>query len=93
MKGYLASVPFISNIKKNICLNSSYKTYNTLLHGRQQADESENLEHLPGRKQTTRNASYCHPEGMSPRSGPFSQTAEIQWQVHTRVIQPGEFSR
>jgi hypothetical protein len=37
-------------------------------------------------KYVTRNDSYSHPEGMSPRSGPISQTAEIHWQVHTRVI-------
>jgi hypothetical protein len=56
-KGYLTSELFISNIK-NVFLNISY---NTLLHGRRQAEDSENLEHLPSRKQAARKASYSHP--------------------------------
>ncbi len=68
-------------LNKNICLQSNY---NTLLHGRGKADESEKLEHLP--QQIAHKASY------TPRSGPFSQTAELHWQFCTRVIQPGEFS-
>jgi hypothetical protein len=48
-----------------------------------QADESEILEHLA--QQIAYKASY------TPRSGPFSQTAELHWQFGTRVIQPREF--
>ena len=49
-----------------------------------QADDSEKLEHLS--QQIAHKASY------TPRSGPFSQTAELHWQFRTRVIQPREFS-
>ena len=49
-----------------------------------QADDSEKLEHLS--QQIAHKASY------TPRSGPFSQTAELHWQLRTRVIQPREFS-
>jgi hypothetical protein len=48
-----------------------------------QADDSEKLEHLA--QQIVQKASY------TPRSGPFSQTAELHWHFRTRVIQPREF--
>jgi hypothetical protein len=69
------STSTITNFKK---LASSSSNKNTLLHGRLQADESENLELLlPGRKQTSHKAFCSHPSQMSPRSEPFPQTAEL----------------
>jgi hypothetical protein len=55
-----------------------------LLNGMGQADDCEKLEHLA--QQIAHKASY------TPRSGLISQTAELQWQFRTRVIQPREFS-
>jgi hypothetical protein len=61
-------------LKKHLLKSS----YNTLHHGRGQADESENLEHLLQTNSSQRFL-YSKVRALFPN-------AELHWQVRTRVI-------
>ncbi len=67
-------------LKKHLFKSS----YNTLLHGRGQADETENLEHLLPTN-SSQSFLYSKVRALFPNAG-------HHWQVHTRVIPLGEFS-
>ncbi len=71
---------FLSNVKKHLFKSS----HNTLLHGRGQADETENLENLFATN-SSQSFLYSKVRALFPN-------AELHWQVRTRVIWPGEFS-
>jgi hypothetical protein len=60
------------------------RSYNTLLHGRGQANETENLEHL---LPTNSSQSFLYSKVTA-----LLPNAELHWQVRTIVIQLGEFS-